>query len=175
MTAGYYLHLPPNDALRWFKVLAVFRCATSRGEPPGFELPPDRLPLRVGESHGQASILIVDDQDLLREAVGEYLAMQGYEIHVAGSGAQGMQLLEQGLRPDLLLCDVMLPDISGAGFVREAQMLLPELKVLYMSGHTHEALMGEIGGADFVQKPFRLDLLARRVRSLLTSVDLEPQ
>jgi DNA-binding NtrC family response regulator len=175
MTAGYYLHLPPNDALRWFKVLAVFRCAASRGEPPGFELPPDRLPLRVGEVHGQSSILIVDDQDLLREALGEYLAMQGYEVQLAASGVEGMKLLEQGLRPDLLLCDVMLPDISGAGFVREAQMLVPDLKILFMSGHTHETLISQIGGADFVQKPFRLDLLARRVRNRLASFDAEPQ
>jgi DNA-binding NtrC family response regulator len=171
MTAGYYLHLPPNDALHWFKVLAVFRCATSRGEPPGFELPPDRLPLRVGESRGHAIILIVDDQALLREAVGEYLAMQGYEVQLAESGTAGMQLLEQGLRPGLLLCDVMLPDICGAGLVREAQMLMPDLKVLFMSGYTHETVMDEIGGADFVQKPFRLDLLARRVRKLLTTSD----
>jgi CheY-like chemotaxis protein len=173
MSAGYYLYLPPRDALRWFKILAVFRCATSCGVPPGFELPPDRMPLRISDLESRAVILIVDDEELLREAVGEYLAMQGYEIKFAESGAQGMQMLEQGLRPDLLLCDVTLPDIHGAGFVREAQILEPDLKVLFMSGHTHETLTTEIGGADFVQKPFRLDILARRVRSLLTAFDSE--
>ena len=171
MSAGYYLHLPPPDALRWFKVLAVFRCAASRGAEPGFELPPDRLPLRLGEPDNHVVILVLDDEELLREAVGEYLAMQGYEVKLAGSGAQGMQMLEQGLRPDLLLCDVMLPDILGAGFVREAQMLVPGLKVLFMSGHSHDSLTADLGGAEFVQKPFRLDLLARRVRELVASFD----
>jgi DNA-binding response OmpR family regulator len=77
-----------------------------------------------------------------------------------------MKLLEDGMRPDLLLCDVMLPDIRGAGFVREAQIIVPELKVLFMSGHAQETVQAQIGDAEFLQKPFRLDLLARRVGSL---------
>jgi DNA-binding NarL/FixJ family response regulator len=78
-----------------------------------------------------------------------------------------MQLLEAGLRPNLLLCDVVLPDIGGAGFVREAQLLIPDLKVLFMSGHCQEAVLAQIGHAEFLQKPFRLDVLARRVRTVV--------
>jgi DNA-binding NtrC family response regulator len=167
MSAGNYLFLPPNQALRWFKVLAVFRFAASRGEHPGFELPPERMPLRLKPTHENSVILIVDDQELLREAVGEYLAMQGYEVRTAESGCGGMKLLEDGLRPDLLLCDVLLPDIHGAGFVREAQMIVPEMKVLFMSGHPVENLGHEIEHAEFLQKPFRLDALARRVTYLI--------
>ncbi len=167
MSAGNYLILPPSEALRWFKILAVFRFASSKGEQPGFELPPDRSPLRLGSEQARSRILIVDDQELLREAVGEYLAMQGYKVEAAESGAAAMQLLEAGSRPDLLLCDVMLPDIGGAGFVREAHLLVPDLKVLFMSGHGHETIVTQIGDAEFLQKPFRLDLLARRVRSLI--------
>jgi DNA-binding response OmpR family regulator len=94
--------------------------------------------------------------------------MQGYQVHLAESGSVGMQMLEAGLRPDLVLCDVILPDISGNGFVREAQLLVPDLKVLFMSGHFRENIIAEIGDAEFLQKPFRLDVLARRVRSLIT-------
>ncbi len=171
MTTGNYIYLPASEALRWFKVLAVFRFAAARGEEPGFELPPDRLPIRISTTHGHLTILIVDDQELLREAVGEYLAMQGYDIKSAESGAQGMQMLEDGLRPDLLLCDVMLPDIHGAGFFRDAAILIPDLKVLFMSGHSHESLLREIGGAEFLQKPFRLDFLAWRIKNLLSDFD----
>lgn len=167
MSAGNYLFLPASEALRWFKVLAVFRFAASQGEQPGFELPPDRLPLRITPPHGRIVILIVDDQPLLCEAVGEYLAMQGYEVKLAESGADGMRMLEEGLLPDLLLCDVMLPDIRGGGFFREAQILLPDLKVLFMSGHSRESLPCEIGQEEFLEKPFRLDVLARRIRSML--------
>lgn len=167
MSAGNYLFLPPNEALRWFKVLAVFRCAAASGEQPGFELPTHRLPLRLGPESGECSILLVDDQDLLREAVAEYLAMQGYLVKCAANGTEAMQMLEQGLRPDLLICDVMLPDIRGGGLVREANLLLPELKVLFVSGYAREIVMSEIGDGEFLQKPFRLDVLARRVQGLL--------
>jgi two-component system OmpR family response regulator len=175
MSAGNYLYLPANEALRWFKVLAVFRFAASQGEHPGFELPPSRMPLRVTPAPDHVLILIIDDQALLREAVGEYLAMQGYEVKAAESGAGAMRWLEEGLQPDLLLCDVMLPDIRGAGFAREAQLLVPAAKVLFMSGHAQESLLPEIGGAEFLQKPFRLDVLARRVRNLLATIERSPQ
>ncbi len=174
MSAGNYLFLPPSQALRWFKVLAVFRFAAAQGQEPGFELPPGRLPLRITPAGEPLIILVIDDQPLLCEAVGEYLAMQGYEVKTAESGAEAMRLLEQGLRPDLLLCDIVLPDIDGFGFFREAQLVIPRVRVLFMSGHPRENLQREIGGADFLEKPFRLDVLARRVRSLLLDRDMRP-
>lgn len=167
MSAGSYLFLPPQDALRWFKVLAVFRLAAARGTESGFQLPPDRLPLRMEGPEGHPTILLVDDQDLLREAVGEYLTMQGYEVKGAASGAEGMRLIEEGLRPDLLICDVVLPDIHGTSFVREAQITAPDLKVLFISGYPPEVLRHQVGPMEFLQKPFRLDVLARRVRTLI--------
>jgi hypothetical protein len=57
MSAGNYIFLPSTEALRWFKILAVFRFAASKGEQPGFELPPDRLPLRLGTEHDRCNIL----------------------------------------------------------------------------------------------------------------------
>ena len=167
MGAGSYLFLPPDNALRWFKVLAAFRCATASGEQPGFELPGHGFPLRAVPKGGQHTILLVDDQDLLREAVAEYLSMHAYSVFSAPGGMEAMLMLEHGMRPDLVICDVMLPDIRGGGFVREAQIVFPELKALFVSGHAYETVMPEIGDAEFLQKPFRLDVLARRVQALL--------
>jgi DNA-binding NtrC family response regulator len=167
MHTGIYNLLPPENALRWFKIVAGYRVATGQGEAPGFELPPDHRLLHAGSGQDAFQILIVDDQELLRDVVGEYLGMQGYQVHAAESGSAGLRLLQSGLRPELLLCDVLLPDGSGKGFVREAQLLVPDLKVLFMSGHFREAIAAEIGEAEFLQKPFRLDVLARRIRSLL--------
>lgn len=169
MSAANYLSLPASEALRWFKVLAVFRFAAAQGQHPGFDLPPDRLPLQLGPPDGPRTILIIDDQPLLREAVGEYLAMQGYEVKLADSGCEAMQLLEGGLTPDLVLCDVMLPDIDGGSLVREARIMFPELKMLFISGYPQETVAAKIGEEEFLQKPFRLDVLARRVRGLLAS------
>jgi DNA-binding NtrC family response regulator len=173
MSAANYIFLPSSDALRWFKVLAVFRFATSQGQQPGFELPPDRMPLRVGPRHQNTTILLVDDQALLREAIGEFLAMQGYEVKSAESGARAMFLLEDGLRPDLLLCDAVLPDIHGPALAREARLLLPDLHVLFISGHPAESFSDELGPAEFLQKPFRLDVLAHRIRALLEQSRLQ--
>lgn len=169
MAAANYLYLPPAQALRWFKILAVFRCAASQGKEPGFELPPGHQPLRVDPVDGRFSILVIDDQELLREALGEYLRLQGYEVALAESGAAAMALMEHGLLPDLLLCDVVLPDIHGPSFVREARLLAPDVKVLFVSGYPEQPSVRAVPGAEFLQKPFRLDLLARRLRNLLVS------
>lgn len=117
--------------------------------------------------HEPFEILIVDDQELLRDVVGEYLTTQGYRVRAVDCGDAGLQLLKAGLRPDLLLSDVMLPDRRGKELMREAHGLVPGLKVLFMSGHFRENLEAELGDAEFLQKPFRLDVLAHRVRSLI--------
>ena len=62
----------------------------------------------------------------------------------------------------------MLPDIRGGGFVREAQLFLPDLRVLFVSGYARETVIAEIGEAEFLQKPFRLDALVRRVQDILS-------
>jgi CheY-like chemotaxis protein len=171
MSAGDYIFLPPPDALRWFKVLAVFRFATASGQQPDFELPPDRLPLRKQPASRRHLILLVDDQELLREAIGEFLALEGYDVIGAANGADAMHRMEDGLHPDLLLCDALLPDIHGGGLAREAAMLYPEMRVLFISGQSEDVLRDDLGDADFLQKPFRLDVLARRVRFLLEGID----
>jgi len=168
MSAGNYIFLPPTDALRWFKVLAVFRLSASQGHSPEFHLPPGCSPLQHGGAHANAVILLVDDQPLLREAVSEFLALQSYEIEIAGTAAEALTRLQSGLRPHLLLCDVLLPDLHGASLARQAAAIVPEVKVLFMSGHTSDVLGSEIAPANFLQKPFRLDVLARRVRSILS-------
>ncbi|ABF42621.1 response regulator receiver protein [Candidatus Koribacter versatilis Ellin345] len=167
MSAGNYIFLPPTDALRWFKVLAVFRLSAAQGQTPEFDLPADSLPLRRTPPHEAALILMVDDQPLLREAVCEFLALDGYDVHGANSAGEAIRLLQEGLRPDLLLCDVLLPDVHGATLAREACALVPEMQVLFMSGHTPDILGSEIAPANFLQKPFRLDVLSRRLCSML--------
>ena len=128
MSAGNYIFLPPTDALRWFKVLAVFRLSASQGQTPEFDLPPDRTPLRRSPAHEGSVILMVDDQPLLREAVCEFLTLEGYEVHSATFANEALHLLQSGLRPDVLVTDVLLPDIHGATLARQANVLVPEMK-----------------------------------------------
>jgi two-component system, cell cycle sensor histidine kinase and response regulator CckA len=133
---------------------------------------PDRLepPPASPESTtaGSETILLVEDEPEVRNLVEKLLAMQGYTVLVAASPSEALQLCEKERRRiDLLLTDVVMPDMSGRELARRLEPSRPEMRVLYMSGYTEDAI-GRHGVLDpeiaFLQKPFSPDALARKVR-----------
>lgn len=120
---------------------------------------------------GSETILLVEDQDSIRELVEEFLESRGYRVVSAQDGAEALQIIEsQKQAIDLLLTDVVMPKVSGPELSRRLASLLPELKVLYISGYAeHSPANTEIvqGNAICLQKPFGLDALDRQIRSLL--------
>jgi CheY-like chemotaxis protein len=122
---------------------------------------------------GQETILLVEDEINLRRLARQYLENQGYKILEAEDGAAALQIVDghQGTI-DLLLTDVIMPGMNGRELATHISRLLPNIRVLYMSGYTENAV-GHDGmldaGINLMQKPFSLPALKERVREVLDS------
>ncbi|MBS1833999.1 MAG: response regulator [Acidobacteria bacterium] len=114
-------------------------------------------------------ILVVDDETGIRTLMRKILLRQGYTVFEAGGGPEALKILETQ-SVDLLLTDVMMPEVTGRELAEKAAALYPGLKVLYVSGFTDETLV-ETGqyppGSQLLQKPFTLNSLLRKVSEVL--------
>ncbi len=132
--------------------------------------PNDRPP---EDLRGNETILLVEDEDLVREMIGESLASYGYRVRVASSGSEAIGLCAvNGETIHLMLTDVVMPGMSGVELARRLAPLRPEMKVLFMSGYASNAILHEgilEPGVGFLQKPFTTDSLARKVRQVLNA------
>ena len=128
-------------------------------------------PAASGTVRGDETILLVEDESGVRALVQKFLERAGYKVLTAGSGDDALALLAQHSGPlHLLLTDVVLTRMSGSELARRVTELRPQTRVLYMSGYTDDAIVHHgvlTADADFVQKPFTADALARKVRSIL--------
>lgn len=122
-------------------------------------------------SGGGETVLVVEDEAEVRAIARMVLERYGYRVLEAGSGAEALRVCEGQEGPvQLLVADVVMPGMSGPEVARRLTRTYPELKVLYMSGYTDDAIVrygvSERGTA-FLQKPFTSEALARKVREVL--------
>ena len=125
-----------------------------------------------GELHrGDETILVVEDEDKVREVAVRILSGQGYRVLEASQGLDAFLIFTEHDGPiHLLLTDVVMPKMSGRELAETLMSIRPRIKVLYMSGYTDNAIVhhGVLEtGMDFIQKPFAVDTLARKVREVL--------
>jgi PAS domain S-box-containing protein len=114
----------------------------------------------VQRSRGE-TVLMVDDEAAVRGPAAEHLRDLGYHVVEANDGPTALRLLDEGLRPDVLVTDVGMPNgMDGCMVTEEAQRRLPGLPVIFVTGYARVALPEN---AVVVTKPFDLDLLARRL------------
>ncbi len=126
------------------------------------------------EKHsGSETILLVEDEDLVRNLVCEILTSNGYKVLVAGSGKEALAICDSHSDPiHMLLTDVIMPNMGGVALQKLIVKRLPEIKSLFMSGYTDDSitesdLLG--AGAGFIEKPFTPDALAEKVRGILNN------
>jgi DNA-binding response OmpR family regulator len=133
-------------------------------------LPERRTRLACG---GTESILLVEDEESVRELIAEALRAQGYNVLVAGNGQEALALAAPAnCHIDLMITDVVMPGMSGRELATRLAQSRPGLRVLFLSGYTEDAIVhhGVLDpGTAFLQKPFSLDALACRVREALDS------
>ncbi len=126
-----------------------------------------------------ATILLVDDERVVRTMLRTYLERSGYHVLEADSGETAQKLAEQHEAIDLLLTDVVMPMMSGPELVKYLTLRSPNLKVLYMSGYNVQDLLLRSHvlehGFGFIQKPFPLEALANWIRGILRSAPTQPQ
>jgi two-component system, cell cycle sensor histidine kinase and response regulator CckA len=120
---------------------------------------------------GSETVLLVEDEDSVRELVRETLVARGYNVLEAENGESGLQVAEAyPNRIDMLITDVVMPGIGGRELAKRLLLMRPTLSVLYLSGYTEDAIVHQGGlgpGTAFLQKPFTLQNLARKVREVL--------
>lgn len=114
-------------------------------------------------------ILIIDDEEGIVEEVSEFFAEEGFEVFSAGSGKEGIELLETQ-KPDLLLLDMKLPDISGLEILKISKEISPSTKVIVNTGYVDQFIIDEaerLGRDAFLQKPFNLLFLKDEIDRIL--------
>jgi DNA-binding response OmpR family regulator len=120
---------------------------------------------------GSETILLVEDDEMVRDMVARILTDKGYRVFTAPDGKAGLATYqEHSGEIHLLLTDMILPKLSGRELARRLREHNPRLKVLYMSGYTEKAVVepgGLPGGAAFMAKPFSVPDLLARVRQVL--------
>ncbi|HEX8843744.1 MAG TPA: PAS domain S-box protein [Pyrinomonadaceae bacterium] len=132
----------------------------------------ERLPVEKSLA-GTETILLVEDEEMVRDIASQALEQSGYRVLVASDTLHALELCrEHAERIDLMLTDVVMPQMSGRVLAERVAPLRPEMRVLYMSGYTddhivHHGVLEE--GMNFIEKPFTADQLARKVREVLNT------
>ncbi|MCA9686183.1 MAG: response regulator transcription factor, partial [Myxococcales bacterium] len=152
--------------------VAPVRALSPRAPLPPPAAPRPLLPLPIVPPSPAPRLLLVDDDPKLREVVGYALQREGYAVTEARDGAQALALL-QGARFDLLVVDVSMPEVDGFDLIRRLRAEDGDTPVLFLSARSEEIdrILGlELGGDDYVTKPFSTRELVTRVKVLLRRV-----
>ncbi len=125
----------------------------------------------AGDLTGSSTILLVEDEDAVRVFSARALRNKGYHVLEASSGESALaKLSEDGGRVDLLITDVVMPEMDGPTLMRHVRRIRPEIKVILISGYTEDRFRDHIDGAQhtyFLPKPFSLKQLAAKVKEVL--------
>jgi DNA-binding response OmpR family regulator len=113
-------------------------------------------------------VLVVDDEESYRQALASGLHREGFAVECAGDGHEALRLFHR-VHPDLVLLDVMLPDLSGIELCQQMRALkpVPIIMVTARDSEVDVVLGLELGASDYVPKPFRLRELVARMRAVL--------
>jgi len=123
--------------------------------------------------HGQGKVLLVDDQEPVREVARDMLQALGYEVVVASDGLEGVERYRElwaGI--DLVIVDMVMPNLSGGDCYRRIKEINPEARVVLSSGYTLEGTIQDVmneGIVAFIQKPYRLEELSRVVDKAMSA------
>ena len=124
------------------------------------------------ELWGSGTVLLVEDEPMVRTVAERALTRHGYTVVTANNGYEALEILNRGDEFALLISDVVMPEMDGPTMVREARQSRPDLPVLFMSGYAEEQLRKsiDIDKVAFLPKPFSVQELAEAARKALTPV-----
>ena len=157
---GVVVHSEPGKGARLDLLLP--RAGTSPLVPPAGE---DRN--AIGGSVRRLDVMVVDDDPAVREVAVEMLRACGHDVVEHGSGVDALAGLESR-RPDLLLCDLAMPEMNGVEFAAAARKRWPGLPIVFMTGYAEEKLLGPARAEDVIRKPFKAEELIARVSAAVT-------
>ena len=121
---------------------------------------------------GEGTLLLVEDDEAVRSIAARVLSSRGYTVHEASSGAEALELVdEDGLEVDLVLSDVMMPEMDGPTLLKEMRKRYENINFILMSGYAMDSFSKNLEGDEafiFLQKPFNMKDLAATVKSALS-------
>jgi len=122
---------------------------------------------------GTETVLVVEDEGIFRDLIVRILKRDGYRMLEAANGGEALMICEEHKEQiDLMLTDVIMPQMNGRKLVERTLPLHPEMKVLYMSGYTDDVIADHgvlEEGVEFIEKPFSANVLLNKVREVLDS------
>jgi two-component system cell cycle sensor histidine kinase/response regulator CckA len=156
-------HLPGADDLEQVESPAIATALTATDEV---------VRARAADHTGQGTILLVEDEDGLRTLNARGLTSRGYTVLEAANGVEAMAILEKvGGSVDLVVSDVVMPEMDGPTLLKEMRQRNPELKIIFVSGYAEDAFeknLPEHGQFAFLPKPFTLKQLVAAVKETMT-------
>ncbi|TDT94678.1 two-component system cell cycle sensor histidine kinase/response regulator CckA [Azorhizobium sp. AG788] len=128
---------------------------------------------RTADLTGQGSVLLVEDEDAVRAFASRALSARGYNVVAASGGAEALAVVDAAEhRFDLVISDVVMPEMDGPTLLRELRARHPELKVIFISGYAEEAFAKNLPASEkfaFLPKPFTLKQLVAAVKETIAS------
>ncbi len=153
----------------------TFRIYLPRHMVTAAEAPPEEVKVAVkkpaADMTGQGTILLVEDEDPVRAVNARALSARGYTVLEAASGIEALEIIqERGTPVDLVVSDVVMPEMDGPTLLGELRKLYPELKVIFVSGYAEEAFRKNLPEGEefnFLAKPFSLRQLVEVVKQVM--------
>ena len=159
-------HIDVSTEVGQGTIFQIYLPAHQVGEEPG--VIPQAVPV-IPAQEGETILMVEDNEDLLA-AGREMLESLGYRVETAINGRKALQVFRASERIDLVVTDLVMPDMGGRELLRELKRIAPDLKALAVTGYAMRQDMEgliEDGFLDVVHKPFDLDALAGAVRRIL--------
>jgi two-component system cell cycle sensor histidine kinase/response regulator CckA len=154
-----------GEGTRFVIYLPVHRDEASAAKPPRVAKPKEH------ELWGTGTVLLVEDEPMVRGVAERALSRHGYTVVTAENGEEALEILSRGEEIVLLISDVVMPLMDGPTMVREARKTRPDLKILFMSGYAEEQLRNsiDIDNVSFLPKPFSVQELAEATRRAMAA------
>jgi two-component system cell cycle sensor histidine kinase/response regulator CckA len=132
--------------------------------------PKEKKPARAADLTGTGRVLLVEDEEVVRNFAARALKRQGYKVLEASTGVEALEVMEKNKgKIDLVVSDVVMPEMDGPTLLKELRKTNPDLKIIFVSGYPNDAFKASLGEEDFafLPKPFSLPQLAAKVKEEL--------
>ncbi|WP_404403242.1 cell cycle histidine kinase CckA [Pelagibacterium halotolerans] len=130
----------------------------------------------VKDLTGNERILIVEDEESVRMFSARALSTTGYEVFEAESGEEALEVLEETGEVDLIISDVVMPEMDGPTLLTEVRKIYPDIKVIFVSGYAEESVrqgLEDDRSVEFLPKPYSLDQINSKVKEVLSGAQAE--
>jgi two-component system cell cycle sensor histidine kinase/response regulator CckA len=166
--SGGYIFADNRDGGAVFTIYLPVHAAPQQAKPASLPALSKEKPTDLW---GTGTIMLVEDEDMVRAVAERALTRQGYTVLTAENGEVALDLLTRNPRPDLLISDVVMPVMDGPTMVRQVRVRYPDLPILFMSGYAEEQLRRSIDldNVAFLAKPFSVQQLAEAAHAVLNA------